>query len=155
MLLYEICHHVGERFGSTVFTTFRITIRFNKACSGAIFTHRGRVWLGDVSLPRPCHSIVQLKYTTETQPWTTLKELLLHCLLHFNTSVNTRFTFSCRSSVAFKTTERQHFPVFYCHPKATDAQLQICFHNWGIIRPRCNMHRRVSMLISRMFSGRV
>lgn len=119
---YEICHHVVEKFGSTVFITSRITIPFNKACRGAIFTHWGRVWLWDVSLPSPCHSIVQLKYTTETQPWTTLKELQLHCLLHFNTSINTRFTFSCRSSVAFKTTERQRFPVFYCHPKATDAQ---------------------------------
>lgn len=65
---------------------------------------RERVWFWDVSLRGLCQSIVQLKYTTATQPWTTLKAVLLHCLLHFNTSVNTESTFSFRSLATFKTT---------------------------------------------------
>lgn len=106
-----------NRFAFPFFPTSRITIRFTKPCRGAAVTHTGRVWLWDVSLPCPCQSIVQLKYTTATQPWTILKEPRLHCLPHLNTSVNTRFTFSCRAVITFNTAKKQHFPVLCCHLK--------------------------------------
>ena len=98
---------------STAFITSRITIRFTEPCRGAVLTHGGRVWLWDVSLPSPCQSIVQLKYTTATQPWTTLKEPLLHCLLH----LNTLSTLDSLSVVEHLQSEK-HFPVLCCHSKA-------------------------------------